>query len=102
MPEMALREIIEIAHEPDVPVSTDGFIEHVLTLGPDAVERYIDEVAHVGFDILQVPAGCISILTDDMLITEEVATWHTDVVAAIALWGRVVTYGGASENGVRS
>src|SRR5437899_3561860 len=40
MPETALRELIEIAHEHDVLVSTGGFIEHVLTQGPDAVERY--------------------------------------------------------------
>ena len=38
MPEPALREIIEIAHEHDVLVSTGGFIEHVLTQGPDAVD----------------------------------------------------------------
>jgi len=67
MPEKTLREIIEIAHDHDVLVSTGGFIEHVLTQGPDAVERYIDEVARVGFDILEVSAGFISIPTDDML-----------------------------------
>jgi phosphosulfolactate synthase (CoM biosynthesis protein A) len=219
MPERALREIIEVAHEHDVLVSTGGFIEHVITQGPDAVERYIDEVARVGFDILEVSAGFISIPTDDMLrlvervqrtglkakpevgiqfgaggattpeeleqegtrdvgyaidlarrcldagaymimiesegITEEVTSWRTDVVATIArelglekvmfeaadpevfgwyiknygpevnlfvdhsqivqleclrrgiwgtksLWGRIVTYSGAGENGTRS
>src|SRR5437764_13088602 len=44
MPERALREIIDVAHEHDVLVSTGGFIEHVLTQGADAVDRYIDEV----------------------------------------------------------
>ena len=56
MPEPALRQIIEIAHEHDVLVSTGGFIEHVLTQGPEAVDRYIDEVARVGFDILEISA----------------------------------------------
>ena len=67
MPGPALREIVEIAHDHDVLVSTGGFIEHVLTQGPDAVERYVDEVARVGFDILEVSAGFISIPTDDIL-----------------------------------
>ncbi|HLI32609.1 MAG TPA: phosphosulfolactate synthase [Solirubrobacteraceae bacterium] len=67
MPERALCEIIEIAHANDVLVSTGGFIEHVLTLGPEAVESYIDEVARLGFDILEVSAGFISIPSDDML-----------------------------------
>jgi phosphosulfolactate synthase (CoM biosynthesis protein A) len=67
MSERELAEIIEIAHDHDVLVSTGGFIEHVLTQGPDAVDRYIDEVARVGFDILEISAGFISIPTDDML-----------------------------------
>lgn len=67
MPERALREIIEVAHRHGVLVSTGGFIEHVLTQGADAVERYIDECARVGFDILEISAGFISIPTDDIL-----------------------------------
>jgi phosphosulfolactate synthase (CoM biosynthesis protein A) len=43
MPEPALSKIIEIAHDHNVLVSTGGFIEHVLTQGPDATDRYIDE-----------------------------------------------------------
>src|SRR5436190_11766225 len=67
MPERALAEILEVAHEHDVLVSTGGFIEHVLTLGADATDRYIEEVARVGFDILEISAGFISIPTDDIL-----------------------------------
>jgi phosphosulfolactate synthase (CoM biosynthesis protein A) len=67
MPERVLRDIIETCHEHDVLVSTGGFIEHVLTLGPKAVEHYIDEVARVGFDILEISAGFISIPADDIL-----------------------------------
>ena len=67
MPERALAEILEVAHEHEVLVSTGGFIEHVLTLGPEATDRYIDEVARVGFDILEISAGFISIPTDDIL-----------------------------------
>ncbi len=67
MPEPALRAILDVAHEHDVLVSTGGFVEHVLTLGPDAVDQYIDECARVGFDIVEISAGFISIPTDDIM-----------------------------------
>jgi len=67
MPQRALSEIIETAHGHDVLVSTGGFIEHVLTQGVDATDAYIDEVARLGFDILEISAGFISIPTDDVL-----------------------------------
>jgi phosphosulfolactate synthase (CoM biosynthesis protein A) len=67
MPEHALAEIIETAHAHDVLVSTGGFIEHVLTQGPEATDRYIEEAARVGFDILEISAGFVTIPTDDIL-----------------------------------
>jgi phosphosulfolactate synthase (CoM biosynthesis protein A) len=67
MPERALAEIIETAHAHDVLVSTGGFIEHVLTQGPDATDRYIQEAARLGFDILEISAGFITIPTNDIL-----------------------------------
>lgn len=67
MPERTLREIIDVAHRHDVLVSTGGFLEHVLTQGAGAVERYIDECARLGFDIVEISAGFISIPTDDIL-----------------------------------
>ncbi len=67
MPPQALKEIIDLAHRYDVLVSTGGFIEHVLTQGPDVVKRYIQECKNVGFDILEISSGFISIPTDDWL-----------------------------------
>ena len=67
MPEPALRAILDSAHEHDVLVSTGGFVEHVLTQGPAAVDGYIDECARLGFDIVEISAGFISIPTDDIL-----------------------------------
>ena len=67
MPETALRKLIDTCHQHHVLVSTGGFIEYVLTQGPKAVDRYIDEVARLGFDILEVSSGFISIPTDDVL-----------------------------------
>jgi phosphosulfolactate synthase (CoM biosynthesis protein A) len=67
MPERQLKEIIELAHRHNVQVSTGGFIEHVLTQGPEAVNRYIAECRKVGFDILEISTGFITIPVDDWL-----------------------------------
>src|SRR5207249_11358659 len=67
MPEKQLREIIDLAHRYNVLVSTGGFIEHVLTQGPEIVNRYIEECRNVGFDILEISSGFITIPVDDCL-----------------------------------
>jgi phosphosulfolactate synthase (CoM biosynthesis protein A) len=67
MPAGALREIINLAHEFDVLVSTGGFIEFVLTQGREAVSRYIHQCKDLGFDIIEISAGFITLPTDDWL-----------------------------------
>lgn len=65
MPREALREIIDVAHAHDAMVSTGGFMERVLAQGPEFIEPYIRECKDVGFDIIEISAGFISIPTDD-------------------------------------
>ena len=67
MPEQALREIIELCHKHDVLVSTGGFIERVLVQGSEAVRKYVAQCERLGFDIIEISAGFISIPTDDWL-----------------------------------
>ncbi len=67
MPKKAIREITNLCHEYDVLVSTGGFIEYVLTQGADAVGRYIQECKELGFDILEISSGFITIPMDDWL-----------------------------------
>src|ERR1051326_3781772 len=67
MPRKVLRDLLEFCHQHNVLVSTGGFVEHVLTLGPEAVRRYIQECKAVGFDIIEVSSGFISIPRDDWL-----------------------------------
>jgi phosphosulfolactate synthase (CoM biosynthesis protein A) len=66
-PRPRLVELIELCHRHDVSVSTGGFIEHVLTQGPSAVERYIAECKGLGFDTIELSCGFITIPTDDWL-----------------------------------
>ena len=67
MPEKAIRAIIALCHRYDVLVSTGGFIEHVLTQGPEAVAYYIDECRRLEFDIIEISSGFITFPTDDWL-----------------------------------
>lgn len=73
MPKKAVRELIDTCHAHDVLVSTGGFIERVLTHGPDAVDRYLEECGKMGFDIVEVSSGFISVPLDDLVrLTERV------------------------------
>src|ERR1051325_1157796 len=67
MREAAIRNLIRLCHDNDVLVSTGGFLEHVLAQGSDAVKKYVAECKKLGFDIVEISAGFISISTDDWL-----------------------------------
>src|SRR5206468_10897497 len=67
MPARAVRDIIELCHKYNVLVSTGGFIERVLVQGGDAVRQYVAECKRLGFDVVEISAGFVSISTDDWL-----------------------------------
>jgi len=67
MPRKVVKELLDLCHTYDVTVSTGGFIERVVTEGPDAVTRYIEECKRLGFDIIEISSGFITIPIDDWL-----------------------------------
>lgn len=67
MPRKAVQELVDLCHEHDVQVSTGGFMEYVLTQGKEAVEQYIRECKDLGFDVIELSAGFITLPTDDWL-----------------------------------
>lgn len=67
MPRKFLVALIELCHAHNALVSTGGFIEYVLTQGAEAVDRYIKECKEVGFDIIEVSSGFITLPADDWL-----------------------------------
>jgi phosphosulfolactate synthase (CoM biosynthesis protein A) len=67
MKRSVLKEIIDTAHRYNVMVSTGGWIEYVLTQGPNAVDKYVKECKNVGFDIIEVSSGFLTIPIDDWL-----------------------------------
>lgn len=74
MPRRALSEIIEICHRHDVLVSTGGFVEYVLNQGHEAVRAYIDEAKALGFDVIELSCGFVTIPIDDWLRLSERVT----------------------------
>ncbi len=67
MPKGVVREMIDLCHKYGVLVSTGGFIERVLTQGHDVVRQYVRKCRNLGFDIIEISAGFLSIPTDDWL-----------------------------------
>jgi len=67
MPRQAVRELIDLCHRHDVLVSTGGFLEYVLRQSGDAVGQYIRECKELGFDIIEISCGFITIPTEDWI-----------------------------------
>ncbi len=67
MPPAAVRAINKVAHDHEAYVSTGGWIENVLRFGPEFVDRYIEEAKALGFDVIEISAGFISLPTDALL-----------------------------------
>ncbi len=67
MPRAAVAELVELCHRHDVMVSTGGFIEHVVAREPSQVRRYVEECKALGFDIVEVSSGFLSLPADDWL-----------------------------------
>lgn len=69
MPEARVRELVDIAHEHGVYVSTGGFMEHLLT-HPDVmsvVDRYLQKCKDIGFDVIELSSGFLSFPANDWL-----------------------------------
>jgi len=67
MPWVVVRELIDLCHAHGVLVSTGGFVEYVLAQGPAIVERYIGECRELGFDLIEVSSGFITVPAGDLV-----------------------------------
>jgi phosphosulfolactate synthase (CoM biosynthesis protein A) len=67
MSRAAVKRFIEVVHSYNAYVSTGGWIEHVLKWGPAAVDRYIQEARDLGFDVIELSVGFISLPEEDLL-----------------------------------
>ncbi len=76
MPRKALEEIIELCHAHQVRVSTGGWIEHVLAQGESAVDRYLSECKKLGFDIVEISTGFITVPVEDIVRLTQAVQRH--------------------------
>ena len=67
LPRPVLAELIELCHAHDVHVSTGGFLEYVLTRGATAVADYLAECKALGFDIVEVSSGFVTLPAEDLV-----------------------------------
>lgn len=70
MPEERLKLLIDVAHKHDCYVSTGGYIERVLAASagnPQVVSKYLTACKNVGFDVLEISSGFLSIPTESWL-----------------------------------
>jgi len=67
MPRDQVKALNDLAHKYNCYVSTGGWIEHVLTHGMDMVDKYIKECKDLGFDLVEISTGFITIPDDDLL-----------------------------------
>jgi phosphosulfolactate synthase (CoM biosynthesis protein A) len=67
MPRGVVRRLNELCHEHDVEVSTGGFLEYVLTQGPEAVAHYLGGCRELGFDIVEISSGFVTLPVDDLI-----------------------------------
>src|SRR5260221_892248 len=68
MPRARVREINGLAHRHNAYISTGGFIEHVLAHeGAGAVKRYLGECQDLGFGVVELSTGFITLPPDDLI-----------------------------------
>jgi phosphosulfolactate synthase (CoM biosynthesis protein A) len=67
MPREAVRALNEVCHEHAVEVSTGGFLEYVLTQRGDAVQQYLAECRELGFDLVEISSGFVTLPVDDLV-----------------------------------
>jgi phosphosulfolactate synthase (CoM biosynthesis protein A) len=67
MPREIVRELNEVCHRYQVEVSTGGFLEFVLAQSPDAVDGALEECKEVGFDVVEISSGFVTLPVDDLV-----------------------------------
>lgn len=78
-PVESLKKVIDLAHDNGVYVSTGGYLEKILSSsnGDKAlVERYLKACKEVGFDVLEISSGFLSLPENDWKVLVDLVQKH--------------------------
>ncbi|KAF7802769.1 protein HEAT-STRESS-ASSOCIATED 32 [Senna tora] len=67
IPKSFVKEVIDMAHQHDVYVSTGDWAEHLTRKGPSAFKEYIEECKQLGFDTIELNVGSLGIPEETLL-----------------------------------
>ncbi|ADG98867.1 (2R)-phospho-3-sulfolactate synthase ComA [Segniliparus rotundus DSM 44985] len=67
LPKEQVRAFSDIAHKHGAYISSGGWIETVLRYGVQYVDQYLKEAKEVGFDVIEISTGFISVPTSGLL-----------------------------------
>lgn len=66
-PKSTLIRIAELSHENNIQLSAGGLIEALIPQGKKSIDGYFDALPDLGFDIVEISAGMISLPDTDFL-----------------------------------
>ncbi|KAK9936161.1 hypothetical protein M0R45_013020 [Rubus argutus] len=67
MPKSLVKEVIDVAHQHDVYVSTGDWAENLLRKGPSAFKEYVEECKSLGFDTVELNVGALGVAEETLL-----------------------------------
>uniref|UniRef100_A0A2P2KZM0 Uncharacterized protein LOC105107356 n=2 Tax=Rhizophora mucronata TaxID=61149 RepID=A0A2P2KZM0_RHIMU len=67
MPKSFIKDVIDMAHQHDVYVSTGDWAEHLLHKGPSAFKEYVEECKNLGFDTIELNVGSLGVPEESLL-----------------------------------
>ncbi|XP_062087446.1 protein HEAT-STRESS-ASSOCIATED 32 [Humulus lupulus] len=67
MPKSFVKEVIDMAHQHDIYVSTGDWAEHLLRKGPSAFNIYLEECKQMGFDTVELNVGSLDVPEESLL-----------------------------------
>ncbi|KAJ1380048.1 Aldolase-type TIM barrel [Sesbania bispinosa] len=67
MPKSFIKQVIDMAHQHDVYVSTGDWAEHMVRKGPTGFNDYVEECKQLGFDTIELNVGSLGIPEETLL-----------------------------------